>query len=182
MAFKQRRISRLRAMPAHEAWSALHGGGEEALVATWLELYQRTFDPERLAAARAVAEPAAAALGAKPVQPWLVSRGVAVATSTFPSTFGTATVRAHLDLEPPRVTIYEGPLTTVARAFETCGSGVDAATVRDVILAHEAFHALHPTCPGKVAEMAAHVFAGHVSGLGMFGGVVDVVHALSKGW
>lgn len=182
MAFKARRLTRLRVKSAAEAWAELRDSDEAEQVATWLEVFQRTFDPERYATALAYAEQAFTALGGVPVTEWLAARGITVATSTFPATFGTATVRAHFDPAPPRVTIFEGPLEQAARAFETCESGVTEGLLRDTIVAHEAFHVLHPDCPGKVAEVAAHLFAGRASGLGSFGGLVDVVHALSKWW
>ena len=182
MAFKARRLARLRAMSPPEAWADLRGADEGEQVATWLEVFGRSFDPDRYALALTQAERAMAGFRAASVSEWLDSRAIPIVTSTFPATFGTATVRAHLDLEPPRVTLYEGPLEKVARAFETCESGVDEAQIRDTILAHEVFHALYPECPGKVAELAAHLFAGRASGLPGFGGLVDVVHALSKWW
>lgn len=182
MAFKARRLARLRAMSPPEAWVDLRQCDESEQVATWFEVFQRSYDAERYATALAYAERAAGALDKIPVAEWLAARGITVMTSTHPATFGTATVRAHLDLDGPRVTIFEGPLEKVARAFETCESGVTEAVLADTIVAHEAFHALHPDCPGKVAELAAHLFAGRLTGLGCFGGLIDVVHALSKWW
>lgn len=181
MAFEARRLARLRAMPARDAWNDLRGSDEATQVATWLEVCGRVRDADPYPTALAYAERAAAGLEGLGVADWLAARGFIVATSTRPATFGTATVRAHLDLDGPRVTIFEGPLAEAARAFEACESGVAKSLLADTIVAHEAFHALHPDCPDSVAELAAHLFAGRVSGFPGFGGLIDVVHALSKG-
>ena len=176
------RVAALRALPPDEAWREICAASEPELVATWLELFRRSFDLAAYADAREHAAQAAAGLGGMSVGEWLATRGVTLDTSARPSTFGTATVRAWYDERTSRVVVFSSSLDAVLRALRLCGSGVGETQVRDAIAAHEAFHALHPRCPGRLAEMAAHLFAGSVSGLGRFAGVIDVVHALSARW
>ncbi|MBS2039065.1 hypothetical protein JST97_29050 [bacterium] len=77
-------------------------------------------------------------------------------------------MRAQLDLNARRLTIYAGALDelqTPARPRKL---------VERVILSHEVFHLLCPECPAMAHEAAAHWFAGLTAGLSEFPGIWDL--------
>jgi hypothetical protein len=156
--------------------------GEAEQVSLWLELFRRSFDLERYAQARTEAEAAVDRAAGLTVETWLAASGVTVIASPSPSTFGTATVRGYMDVDPPRITVFESALDTLERVFSRCEDPPSRAVMRAAVLAHEAFHALHPKCPDTVTEMAAHLFATRMSGLGFYAGLLDVAQALSRHW
>lgn len=177
------RLRRLRAMPPQQAWGDVRSSPEPEQVALWLELFRRTFDDARYAAACARADDAVRRLDGRTVEDWLRGRGVTVASSVAPSTFGTAIIRAWFDLDHATINIFESPLDALEEVFAHCGqSAPQRDAMRAAVLGHEAYHALDPTCPGEIAEWAAHLFAARVSDLGCFAGVLDVMQALARKW
>lgn len=77
-------------------------------------------------------------------------------------------MRAQLDLNARRLTIYAGALAELQTEQRV------RRLVERVILSHEVFHLLCPDCPGSVHEAAAHWFAAEVTGLEEFPGIWDL--------
>ena len=77
-------------------------------------------------------------------------------------------MRAQLDLNAKRLTIYAGALA------ELQSEQRPRKMVERVILSHEVFHLLCPHCPGAIQEAAAHWFAANVTGLAEFPGIWDL--------
>lgn len=147
-------------------------------VATWLELFRRRFDDARYRAARERAlESVSVVMPLTSSEAWLRREGIEVCSSMAPVTFGTATVRARFHLDVRRVIVYDAPLDAMVTLFEPLE--VDRDTLRAAIIGHEAFHVIDPCCPEALAETAAHFFAGRTSGLGCFGGVLDVMQSVA---
>ncbi len=82
-----------------------------------------------------------------------------------------AMVRARVDLAGLQVLLDPEGLADLDRRLRESGVAVEA---RPLVLAHELFHVLDPGCPGRLAELAAHLFAGELLGLGDFAGAVDL--------
>lgn len=172
------RLRKLRSLGAVDAFIALRAYPIEEQVATWLELFHRTLDPQRLGTANGRAMRAVEALAGVPPEKWLETRGFTVVESRAPSTFGTATVRAWCDEARAEVVLFQAPMASLCRILAPCG--LLPPVIRSCIVAHEAFHVADPRCPTPIAELAAHLFAGTVSSLGCFGGALDVLSALGS--
>jgi hypothetical protein len=127
-------------------------------VRRWVERRGRRWDERRYQQAEARAQAAQARLGGQSVEAWLQAAGVSVIESPAPARFGTALVRATVDLDTRQITVYR----------ETVPSDQ-----RGTVIAHEAFHLLDPDCPDPVAEMAAHLFAARTTPIAVFPGALD---------
>ena len=82
-----------------------------------------------------------------------------------------ALVRARVDLVGLQVLLDPEGLADLDRRLRESGVAVEA---RALVLAHELFHVLEPGCPRRLAELAAHLFAGALLGMRHFPGAVDL--------
>ncbi len=88
-----------------------------------------------------------------------------------------ALVRARVDLDQRRVLLDPQGLEDLEGRLRGRGWKVPARTLA---LAHELFHVLDPRCPGPLAELAAHLFAGALLDLEGYPGELD--EARSTPW
>lgn len=98
----------------------------------------------------------------------LQQHGIHWQISQSPHIVAGVRMRAQLDLNARRLTIFAGALDELQTAERS------RKVLERVILSHEVFHLLCPQCPGGVHEASAHWFAAEVTGLQEFPGIWDL--------
>lgn len=98
----------------------------------------------------------------------LERRGIHWQISQSPHVVAGVRMRAQLDLNARRLTIYAGALDELQTEQRP------RKVLERVILSHEVFHLLCPDCPGALHEAAAHWFAAEATGLEEFPGIWDL--------
>lgn len=142
---------------------------EEQLRRWWRRRRKTEIEPEQLAQIRRWVELASQRLAQYgSLEDCLERNGVLWQISQSPHLVAGVRMRAQLDLNAKRLTIYAGALNEL----ET--SQRPRRLVERVILGHELFHLLCPECPAPVQEAAAHWFAGASAGLQEFPGIWDL--------
>lgn len=111
---------------------------------------------------------AARALVSSPPEAELRARGFRIQEA--PLGVPGAVVRGRVDLD--RLLVVLDPEGVLDLESRMAAAGV-AGQARTLVLAHELFHVLDPGCPVRLAELAAHLFATEMVGLGVFAGGLD---------
>ena len=98
----------------------------------------------------------------------LERNGIHWQISQSPHVVAGVRMRAQLDLNSRRLTIYAGALD------ELQTDARPRKVLERVILSHEVFHLLCPQCPAAYQEASAHWFAAVATGLQEFPGIWDL--------
>ena len=135
----------------------------------WRRRRKKDLSLEQFRQIRRWAEAAAEALSAYgSLEDCLERRGIHWQISQSVHVVAGVRMRAQLDLNSRRLTIYAGALDELQTEQRP------RKVLERVILSHEVFHLLCPDCPGAVHEAAAHWFAAEVTGLPEFPGIWDL--------
>lgn len=88
--------------------------------------------------------------------------------------FGGVRLRARLSIRTKELFIDPGSEADLFQELDALGFPLSPSP-KALILSHELFHLFCPRCPGKVAELAAHLYVADVLGLEYFPGLLDLV-------
>mgnify|MGYP001235134248 CR=1 FL=1 len=139
------------------------------MLAWWRRRRKKELSLDQIREIRLWAEKAREALGHYgSLEDCLERRGIHWQISQSPHVVAGVRMRAQLDLNSRRLTIYAGALDELQTEQRS------RKVLERVILSHEVFHLLCPECPGAVHEAAAHWFAAEVAGLQEFPGIWDL--------
>jgi len=114
------------------------------------------------------------ALGGRTMEEHLEAAGLSVVDAEGAACPGSL-LRAVLDLDGKRITVYGEPMRELEEAMERFPLSFGEPP-RRIVLAHELFHLLAPGCPPERAEMSAHLFATLLLKLPHYAGLLDAAH------
>ncbi len=137
--------------------------------AWWRRRRRKELNPEQFRQIEGWAEQAGTALSNYgSLEDCLQQHGIHWQISQGPHIVAGVRMRAQLDLNARRLTIFAGALDELQTEQRP------RKVLERVILSHEVFHLLCPNCPGPVQDAAAHWFAALVTGLPEFPGFWDL--------
>ncbi|MDQ7826568.1 MAG: hypothetical protein RDV48_27445 [Candidatus Eremiobacteraeota bacterium] len=114
-------------------------------------------------------------IGITPWSPHLSSSsGFTVVESDEDPWYGSALVRGTVDVKKKSLTIYKKALEELGSACQAAGLTMPCP-LKDIMLAHEAFHILDPRCPSDLAETSAHLYATRIHSLSFYAGILDIL-------